>query len=43
VIEFTSELIEKLQAEVAAKLGYRLVDHRLELYCVPLDEDKLKT
>jgi len=42
VIEFTSEAIEKLQAEVAAKLGYKLVDHRLELYCVPLDEDKSK-
>ena len=40
VIEFTSEEIEKLQAEVARKLGYRLVDHRLELYCVPLDDDK---
>lgn len=38
VIEFTSEDIEKLQAEVARKLGYRLVDHRLELYCVPLDD-----
>ncbi len=40
VIEFTSEEIERLQAEVARRLGYRLVDHRLELYCVPLDEDK---
>ena len=40
VIEFTSEEIEKLQAEIARKLGYKLVDHRLELYCVPLDEDK---
>jgi Fur family ferric uptake transcriptional regulator len=39
VIEFQSEEIEKLQAEVARKLGYRLVDHRLELYAVP-DEDK---
>jgi Fur family ferric uptake transcriptional regulator len=38
--EFTSEEIEKLQAEIARKLGYKLVDHRLELYCVPLDEDK---
>src|SRR6187431_2933564 len=38
VIEFTSEEIEKLQAEIARKLGYRLVDHRLELYCVPLDD-----
>jgi Fur family ferric uptake transcriptional regulator len=40
VIEFTSEDIEKLQAEVARKLGYKLVEHRLELYCVPLDDDK---
>ena len=40
VIEFTSEDIEKLQAEVARKLGYKLVDHRLELYCVPLDDQK---
>ncbi|MEM7300020.1 MAG: Fur family transcriptional regulator [Pseudomonadota bacterium] len=32
VIEFTSELIEKLQEEVAAKLGYELTSHRLELY-----------
>lgn len=40
VIEFTSEEIEKLQAEIARKLGYRLVDHRLELYCVPLDDPK---
>jgi len=39
-IEFTNEEIEKLQAEIARKLGYRLVDHRLELYCVPLDDDK---
>ena len=38
VIEFTSEEIEKLQAEVARKLGYKLVDHRLELYAVPLDD-----
>jgi Fur family transcriptional regulator, ferric uptake regulator len=38
VIEFASEDIEKLQAEVARKLGFKLVDHRLELYCVPLDE-----
>ena len=40
VIEFTSEEIEKLQAEIARKLGYKLVDHRLELYCVPLEDDK---
>jgi Fur family ferric uptake transcriptional regulator len=38
VIEFQSEAIEKLQAEVARKLGYKLVDHRLELYAVPIDD-----
>ncbi len=42
VIEFESEEIERLQAEVARRLGYRLVDHRLELYAVPL-EDKVKS
>lgn len=40
VIEFQSEEIERLQAEVARKLGYRLIDHRLELYAVPLAENK---
>ena len=38
VIEFRSEEIERLQTEIARKLGYRLVDHRLELYAVPLDD-----
>ena len=32
IIEFVNEDIEKLQEKVAAKLGYKLVDHRLELY-----------
>ncbi len=36
VVEFRSEEIERLQAAVARRLGYRLVDHRLELYAVPL-------
>lgn len=40
VIEFQSEEIEQLQAEVARRLGFRLVDHRLELYAVPLDDSK---
>jgi len=40
VLEFQSEEIERLQAEVAKKLGYKLIDHRLELYAVPLDEKK---
>ncbi|MBI5114762.1 transcriptional repressor [Rhodoplanes serenus] len=38
VIEFQSEEIEQLQREVARRLGYRLIDHRLELYAVPLDD-----
>ena len=38
VIEFQSEEIERLQAEVARRLGYRLVGHRLELYALPLDD-----
>ena len=32
IIEFVNQDIEKLQKEVAEKLGYKLVDHRLELY-----------
>jgi Fur family ferric uptake transcriptional regulator len=32
IIEFVDEEIEKLQNEVAKKLGYKLVDHKLELY-----------
>lgn len=36
VIEFNNDKIEALQREIAAELGYRLVDHRLELYGVPL-------
>ena len=32
ITEFVNEDIEKLQEKVAAKLGYKLVDHRLELY-----------
>jgi Fur family transcriptional regulator, ferric uptake regulator len=37
VIEFKNEAIEALQRKVAEELGFRLVDHRLELYGVPLD------
>jgi len=32
IIEFVDQDIEKLQKKVAEKLGYKLVDHRLELY-----------
>ena len=40
VIEFRNEEIERLQTEIVRKLGYRLVDHRLELYAVPIDDEK---
>ena len=32
IIEFVDEEIEKLQQKVADKYGYKLVDHKLELY-----------
>jgi len=32
IVEFVDQDIEKLQNKVAEKLGYKLVDHRLELY-----------
>lgn len=37
VIEFHNDAIEKLQEAVARELGFRLVDHRLELFGVRLD------
>ncbi|ABC24561.1 Fur family transcriptional regulator [Rhodospirillum rubrum] len=40
VIEFHSDQIEVIQQEIARKLGYRLIGHRLELYGVPLDDKK---
>ena len=36
VIEFVDEEIEKLQQAIAQRLGFRLVDHRMELYGVAL-------
>jgi Fur family ferric uptake transcriptional regulator len=38
VMEFVDEEIEALQAAIARRLGYRLIDHRLELYGVPIEE-----
>ena len=38
VVEFQNDEIERLQKLVARELGYRLVDHRLELYGVRLDD-----
>ncbi|MBL1421127.1 MAG: transcriptional repressor [Alphaproteobacteria bacterium] len=38
VLEFHNEEIERLQRKIAEELGYKLVDHRMELYAVPLDK-----
>ncbi|WMT87079.1 transcriptional repressor [Pelagibacterium sp. 26DY04] len=38
VIEFRNEEIEAIQEVIAKKLGYKLVDHRLELYAIPLED-----
>jgi len=38
VIEFSSPEIEELQEKIARELGYKLVDHRLELYAVKTDK-----
>ncbi|PPJ48021.1 transcriptional repressor [Rhizobium sp. KAs_5_22] len=40
VIEFHSPEIEALQERIAREHGFRLVDHRLELYGVPLAKDE---
>ncbi|MFT8554830.1 MAG: Fur family transcriptional regulator [Zymomonas mobilis] len=37
IIEFSDEDMESLQKIIAERLGYKLVDHRLELYGVPLN------
>jgi Fur family ferric uptake transcriptional regulator len=38
VIEFSDKDIEHLQEAIARRLGYKLVEHRLELYALPLDD-----
>ncbi|MET0248488.1 MAG: Fur family transcriptional regulator [Sphingobium sp.] len=37
VIEFVDPELEQLQRQIAEKLGFRLVDHRMELYGVSLE------
>jgi len=39
VVEFVDPELEALQRQIAEKLGYRLVDHRMELYGVRLSRD----
>src|SRR5215217_6048002 len=40
VIEFVDSELEELQRRIAEKLGFRLVDHRMELYGVALDRSR---
>jgi Fur family ferric uptake transcriptional regulator len=40
VIEFVDPELEALQRRIAEKLGFRLVDHRMELYGVSLEREK---
>lgn len=40
VIEFHSPEIEALQERIAREYGFKLVDHRLELYGIPLGKDE---
>ena len=42
VVEFSNTEIEALQERIARELGFQLVDHRLELYGIPLGEKKKK-
>ena len=39
VVEFQDDELEALKEKIAAKHGFRLVGHRLELYGVPMDGD----
>ncbi|MDP7310977.1 MAG: Fur family transcriptional regulator [Alphaproteobacteria bacterium] len=42
VIEFSNDKIEDLQRQIAKELGYELIEHRLELYAVPLKKKTKK-
>jgi Fur family ferric uptake transcriptional regulator len=41
VIEFQSEEIDKLKNIIAKELGFKIVDDRLELYCLPLTGEEV--
>ena len=40
VIEFIDEELEALQRRIAEKLGFRLVDHRMELFGVAVERNR---
>jgi len=39
VVEFYNEEIEVLKEKIAHDLGYKMVDHKLEIYAVPLKDE----
>ncbi len=39
VLEFVDDELEALQKRIAERMGFRLVDHRMELYCVPVTRE----
>ena len=41
IIEFSDDMLEEIKHEIARKLGYELVDHKLELYGIPLCDKKV--
>ncbi len=40
VIEFFDQELEDLKTKIAHKLGYELIDHKLELYAIPFKKTK---
>jgi Fur family ferric uptake transcriptional regulator len=40
VVEFEDDALEALKQRIASDMGYKIVDERLELYCVPLGDDE---
>ena len=40
VIEFRNEEIEVLQEKIASEMGLKLIGHKLELYCIPIDDEQ---
>ncbi|TIX51699.1 Fur family transcriptional regulator [Alteraurantiacibacter aquimixticola] len=40
IVEFVDPELEILQRQIAERLGYRLVDHRVELFAVRLNQDE---
>ncbi|PPR10757.1 MAG: Ferric uptake regulation protein [Alphaproteobacteria bacterium MarineAlpha11_Bin1] len=39
VVEFEDAALEELKQKIATELGYKIVGERLELYCIPLDDN----